>query len=321
MVGHSALRRSVLGQRHAEENPGPAALAQMRIQLEDALRAGALGFSSSWNSIHLDGEGQPVPSRFAPAAELLELCGVLADFPGSQIEFIPTVGRFEDHHVELMISMALAAKAPLNWNVLIPEDRGVVEDQLRVSDMAAQQGAQIFALTYPGPTALRVSSETRLFQGIDGWAALIDLGPAPAVAALRDPAVRAQLRQEAERTSPLPKVLGRLIVADAHSEPTQQFVGMSVNEIAEQLHEDPFEVLFMLWIADGLRTGFIAKPMANSQTSWQIRRENWSDPRVLIGASDAGAHVQLPRPSTTRQRFWRWSASTAASTCPPRCRN
>ena len=130
MAGHSALRRAVLGSRHAETDPGPADVARMREYLVEAMQAGALGFSSSWNSIHLDGDGEPVPSRFASAAELLELCRVLADYPGSQIEFIPTVGLFEERHVELMIAMALAGNEPLNWNVLIPENRDVVEQQL-----------------------------------------------------------------------------------------------------------------------------------------------------------------------------------------------
>ena len=293
MAGHSALRRAVLGSRHAEEDPGSSAVAAMRAQLEDAMRAGAMGFSSSWNSIHLDGEGEPVPSRFAPREELLELCSVLADFPGAQIEFIPTVGRFEDRHVDLMISMALAGRAPLNWNVLIPEDRDVVEAQLRVSDMAAARGAQIYALTYPGPTALRVSSQTGLFRTIGGWDRVLDLDPLAASTALRDPEVQKHLRERAEATSPLPKVLGRLIVGDTHSGTTKPFLGMSVNEIAEQINGDAFDALFMLWTADALKTGFVAKPMANSEASWQIRQENWNDDRVLIGASDAGAHVQL----------------------------
>jgi len=293
MAGHSALRRAVLGSRHAEVDPGPSFFAEMRAQLEEAMHAGALGFSSSWNSIHVDGEGEPVPSRYASTAELLELCGVLTRFPGSQIEFIPTVGRFEDHHIDLMIKMALAGQAPLNWNVLIPEDRDVVDDQLRVSDLAAAQDAQIFALTYPGSTALRVSSQVGMFRTIDGWAQVIDLAPAAATRALLDPAVRKQLRESAEKTSPLPKVLGRLIVVDTHSEGSRPYLGMSVKAIADEIHQDVFDALFMLWIADELRTGFAAKPMANSKTSWEIRRENWSDPRVLIGASDAGAHVHL----------------------------
>ncbi len=155
MAGHSALRRAVLGARHTEPDPGPSAISAMRALLRDALSAGALGFSSSWNSLHLDGEGEPVPSRFSLAPELVALAGEVAAFPGTQLEFIPTVGAFSDEHIETMIAMSLAAGRTLNWNVLIPVDPDVSRKQLEVSDLAAARGAAIVALTYPGPTAIR----------------------------------------------------------------------------------------------------------------------------------------------------------------------
>ncbi|MEZ5258714.1 MAG: hypothetical protein R2705_18020 [Ilumatobacteraceae bacterium] len=59
-----------------------------------------------------------VPSRYGTRDELIALCTVLADFPGTSIEFIPKVGPFGDDVAQLMADMSVAAKAPLNWNVL-----------------------------------------------------------------------------------------------------------------------------------------------------------------------------------------------------------
>ena len=42
----------------------------------------------------------------------------MRDFPGTTLEFIPTVGNFSEAQQDLMASMSLAANRPLNWNVL-----------------------------------------------------------------------------------------------------------------------------------------------------------------------------------------------------------
>jgi N-acyl-D-aspartate/D-glutamate deacylase len=294
MAGHSALRRMALGTAHADPDPGPDTLRLLQALLRESMEAGAIGFSSSWNSIHNDGEGDPVPSRFAPARELVTMSSVLADFPGSQVEFIPTVGRFSDEHIELMIAMSLAARAPLNWNVLIPEDPDVVKQQLAVSDLAANRGARILALTYPGPTAIRVSNQSRLFRSVPGWAQVLDMPPTEAVGALRKSEIREKLRSAATAgDTVLARVIGDLVVADSHSAATSRFVDCSLGVIASGSSVDAYDVLFDLWVGDQLGTGFTPEPLANSEESWRVRLETWRDPRVIIGASDAGAHVQV----------------------------
>ena len=290
MAGHSALRRAVLGDRHTEPDPGPAALSAMRALLREALAAGALGFSSSWNSLHTDGEGEPVPSRFSLAAELVALAGEVSAYPGTQIEFIPTVGAFSDEHIETMIAMSLASGRTLNWNVLIPENPDVARRQLAVSDLAATRGASIVALTYPGPTAVRASRRSSLFRSVPGWDELLDLPTKVAVEELRNPEVRSRLRRSAQESgSPLAAVVG----ADTHSAASSSSAGRRLGEIATEGPGDAFDALFDIWIADELRTGFQPEPIANSAASWAVRLESLHDPRVIIGASDAGAHVEM----------------------------
>ena len=59
-----------------------------------------------------------MPSRFASREEFLALARAVRDFPGTTLEFIPTVGVFNEAQQDLMASMSLAANRPLNWNVL-----------------------------------------------------------------------------------------------------------------------------------------------------------------------------------------------------------
>ena len=111
MVGHSALRRNVLGVDSGTENVTAASLERLRQALRHALEAGAMGFSSSWGGAHFDGDGDPVPSRNADATELIGLCEELAAFPGTQVEFIPTMHPFSDAHIDLMTNMSVAARS------------------------------------------------------------------------------------------------------------------------------------------------------------------------------------------------------------------
>ena len=62
LVGHSALRRVVMGEAATErEHTGRA--GEMQRLLGEGLAAGGMGFSSTWSSSHNDHTGQPVPSR------------------------------------------------------------------------------------------------------------------------------------------------------------------------------------------------------------------------------------------------------------------
>ena len=117
-VGHSALRRVVMGDDSVRRACTGDELEAMKTLLRDGLEAGALGFSSSWSRTHNDPMGNMVPSRYGERDELVELCSVLADFDGTSVEFIPAFGPFEDWALELMSDMSVAARSPLNWNVM-----------------------------------------------------------------------------------------------------------------------------------------------------------------------------------------------------------
>ena len=70
MVGHSALRRFVLGADFQRESR-PDELEELERLLDDSIRAGAFGLSTSRSSTHIDGDGDPVPSRWASEEEAM----------------------------------------------------------------------------------------------------------------------------------------------------------------------------------------------------------------------------------------------------------
>ncbi len=73
MVGHCAIRRTVMGEWAVGHEATAEELAQMVELLRTSLAEGGLGFSSTISSTHNDFEGNPVPSRHATRHEMLTL--------------------------------------------------------------------------------------------------------------------------------------------------------------------------------------------------------------------------------------------------------
>jgi len=299
MVGHSALRRAVLHDDGAREAT-PDELDAMRALLGDGLRAGGMGFSSSWAPTHIDGSGKPVPSRFASSAEVIALATVCRDHPGTQLEFIPTTQAFEAVHVDTMVAMSTGANRPLNWNTLIPRSVGreTTDAKIAASDTATARGARVLALMYPDVIRARATFRGTLYDGLPGWAEVMTLPDDAKVAALADPAVRARLWAGSQSPE---AALMRATIADwdgtvlagTTDDRYGPFVGRTFAEIGRALGTTAFDALLDAAVADRLGTAIVPVPPGDDPESWRFREQMWSDPRVVLGASDAGAHVDM----------------------------
>ena len=73
LVGHSAVRRAVMGDDATRSSASREQLEAMAALVEESLSGGALGFSSSLGEGHTDGDGRPVPSRSPTFEELVAL--------------------------------------------------------------------------------------------------------------------------------------------------------------------------------------------------------------------------------------------------------
>ena len=85
-IGHSALRTYVMGERAFEQRAGEADMQAMQRELRDAIRAGAVGFTTSRSPAHETPEGRPVASRLATWDELRRLVGVMGELNAGILE-------------------------------------------------------------------------------------------------------------------------------------------------------------------------------------------------------------------------------------------
>jgi N-acyl-D-aspartate/D-glutamate deacylase len=299
MVGHCALRRVAMGERSVGEAAADDDLAAMSNLLHESLAAGGLGFSSSWAETHNDADGEPVPSRHATAEELFALCRVTGEHPGTSLEFIPTARDFTDRHLDVMARMSAAARRPLNWNLLTVSamNGAFVEQRLAAGDVAREMGAKVVALTIPEPPRPRMSFLSGfVLDALAGWAKPMALPLAEKRAMLADPVRRRELEEQAQGTQGLIRAIAhwqRLIFLETFAPENAAYVGRTVGEVAAERGQSPFDALCDIAIADDLRTAFSTPEFGNDRADWEARVAVWRDGRAVIGASDAGAHLDL----------------------------
>jgi N-acyl-D-aspartate/D-glutamate deacylase len=297
-VGHSALRRVVMGQAATQRAATDEEVAEMCELLRAGLQAGAIGFSSSWSTTHNDTEGNMVPSRYSSRNELLALCGVLAEFPGTSLEFIPTVGPFDETVTRLMSDMSVAADAPLNWNVLAVGAANLDDclAKLEASDVAAANGGKVVGLTAPMSLDFRMTFKSGfLLDIVPGWEAAMLLPFEEKVAILADPEQRARLGELASGQHGVRRFTHwkKLVVFHTKAPENARFVGRTLGDIADELGTDPWNALCDIALADDLETSFGPPTVENPQADWDARLRIWRDPRAVVGASDAGAHLDM----------------------------
>jgi len=300
LVGHCALRRKVMGAERGGEVASETEVAEMRRLLAESLDAGGLGFSSSQSRTHSDGDGNPVTSRFADRAEMLAFCEEVGRHEGTTLEYITNgcLDMFSDEEIDLMVAMSATAQRPLNWNVLTVDSRSrdKVERQLEASRAASAAGGRIVALTMPTLVPMNMSFRNfcALFL-IPGWGDVMGLPVPERMAALSKPEVRAQLDElaHAKEAGVFRRLSnwGNYIIGDTYSKENERYQWRAVADVASEQGKKPFDTLLDLVISDDLQTVLWPKASDGDDASWQLRASLWEDGDVLLGGSDAGAHL------------------------------
>ena len=300
LVGHCALRRNVMGPESVGKEATPEQLDAITRLLHESIAAGGLGFSTTLSFTHSDGDGQPVASRWASNEEVLALCRAVSEHEGTTLEYVTDgcLKGFTDAEVEQMAQMTLAGRRPLNWNVLTIDSREPqrYHDQIGACEHARAQGGTAVALTMPTLVEMNMSFRNycALFM-LPGWSEVMNLPVPERIAKLRDPSVRQWMNDRAH--SKEAGVIGRLsswgryMIGDTYSAANERLKGQTIADIAERANKGTFDTLLDTVINDELRTILWPLPSDNDLKSWQMRADAWNHPLVMIGGSDAGAHL------------------------------
>jgi N-acyl-D-aspartate/D-glutamate deacylase len=294
LVGHSAVRRCVL-RDDPDRAAGPEDIERMCALVARSIEEGALGFSSSWGGAHVG-----APSLRAAESELVALAATAGRHPGTSLEFTPYFPPdsplLTEPMTRVLVSMSNVADRPLNWNVVSvrPGNQQEVENRLAASDQAEIRGGAVFALTMPDIAPLRVNLLSGyMFDLIPGWAPLFREPVESRARAMREPMLRASLADAATSYRRRWADFGNLLIERVSREPLRELEGRLVADVARERGSSDLDVMFDVALADDLYTVFCTQSVGDSQADWERRAALWRDPRVVLGGSDAGAHVDM----------------------------
>ncbi len=312
LVGHCALRRRVMGSDSVERTATPDEVEAMQALLDEAIAAGGMGFSTTLARTHSDGDGAPVASRWADQDELVALASVVARHPGTSLEFASDgcLDGFSDDEVDFMIRFATAGDRPLNWNVLTVDSHAPerYRNQLAAMDRCAAEGARVVALTMPVIVGMNMSFLTYCaLNMMPDWGPILGLPLDERMARLRDPETRRFMQERA--ASPDAGVFARLtgwdtyVIGDTFAAANEGLTGRRVGDIARERGTEPFDTLLDIVLADDLRTVLWPGATDADPESWELRRQAWEHPSVMLGGSDAGAHLDRMQGANYPTRF------------------
>ncbi|MBV1688226.1 amidohydrolase family protein [Novosphingobium sp. G106] len=296
LVGHSALRRHVMGSRAIGHEATPEEIEAMAALLRKSLSEGGAGFSTTKSYSHSDHNGDPVPSRWASNEEILALAAVVKEFPGTWLELLPPLHDPQSSY-ELSTAMSLAGGRAVNWNVFIvnAQQPERLESQLRMGTYAAERGARVYGLIQAVAMKNVINFRTGIqLELIEGWTPFIHLPHDWKLAVMRDPVSRRKLEEAKDasfRRSGLPQDFGVFVIEFVGSERNARWVGKSVADYAAVVGKTAFDALFDLAIEEDLQLSFSGPAMGDDEAAWKLRGEIWQNEHCLIGASDAGAHL------------------------------
>jgi N-acyl-D-aspartate/D-glutamate deacylase len=295
-VGHCAVRRWVMGDDASERTATGDEIRAMKELVRQAMREGAIGFSTSQLDIHVGEDGRDVPSNFASREEILELCSVLAEFERGALEIIPRsiAEGYDETDRQLLLDMYRVSGRPIELNLLLPTPTNPMgwQQMLDFCHEAWAQGVRLHPQTTTNELGLHLKlSDTFVFDEMPEWRGVLTLPEPERSKKLRDPAVRDRLRKEWDSDAPRSVNLAwDGLEVEASSNP--DVVGKSIQELADAQGKDPLDAFLDVSLDEKLETCWQTR---NSDVARQfiehVVRAGVSDPIVMAGSSDGGAHL------------------------------
>jgi len=300
---HSPLRVYVMGERGANrEPPTDADLAEMRRLTAEAVRAGALGVSTSHNPSHRYPDGEYAPSVKTDEHELLALAEGLRDAGMGVFQMlgdhtIPAARQFE-----IVRSVAETAGRPASFTFAqLPNQPGAWRTTLAEMEQAAKDGLEIRGQVLPRPTGALLGLDLSLhpFLFNPSFREIERLPLAEKVAAMRDPGMRARLLSEAPE---LPHDFFRHMLEEKEmlfvlgNPPNYNpLPEESLGALARAQGRDVLEIIYdALLQRDGHE--IIYRPLGNLQNEPRFEssgRDLLRHAHTVIGLGDGGAHYSF----------------------------
>jgi N-acyl-D-amino-acid deacylase len=291
LVGHSVLRLYVMGQAAQERAATDAEIAEMCRLLKEAMRAGAIGLSTSY--VDVDENMRPVPSRYADLKEKLALAMAMAETgrgvmqtvpnfldPAKQIECIDELAEIS-RRSGIMCTLAPIVYSPLG---------SLWKDSLDRLSAVRETGAVVYGQSMPRPFDLnmRLSENSFLLLSMPSWARALKMSLPERLAYFADPATQETLIADMAG-APFAAAFGNLRVGRVSHPENKPFENRPLPEVARELGVSVPRAMIDIALRDRLDAEFQLAGAIHGDESYVAKILD--HPMCLVGASDAGAHI------------------------------
>jgi N-acyl-D-aspartate/D-glutamate deacylase len=296
LVGHCAVRLAAMGERGMDETPSSADdIAAMCELVDEAMAAGALGFSTSRTLLHVVPDGRQVPGTFADETELLAFGDVLGRHGKGVFEAAARLGERDKEESLPKTRAELAWMGEVSRRTGRPVSFGLVHSNRRpdlyrrVIEFAKEENAR-GAVVRPQTTARGIGVLYSLgnrtpWDGNQAWRELRRLLAAERLAALRDPDHRARLIADSSKMGMEPDQVFVLPEGDARYDCLPEH---SLASVAAARGVTPVEAFIQLAVETEGAVN-LNYPVLNQ--SFDAIQEMLDDELITLGLADAGAHV------------------------------
>ncbi|MFZ8974430.1 MAG: N-acyl-D-amino-acid deacylase family protein [Pseudomonadales bacterium] len=314
-VPHSALRNYVMGDRALRHEDATAEdLTAMASIVEQAVRAGALGFSTSRTVGHRSVLGETIPGTFAERAELMAMAAAMEAAGRGVFQAVPAgvVGdlagpepQTSEQEVALFIEIAEATGCPVTFtlaqNFSRPDQWQACLDL--VAD-ACTRGHRIMPQIATRPIGFVTSLRSyHMFQRRKSYLALSHLPIDQLLEQMRRPEIKAQILSDEDVKPDLPgsmeNIYGLLGMAAASMFPLsvpmnyEPEASGNLGALAAQAGQPIDSFMYDFLVANEGRNFAISLGANFVEGNFEVIRQMIEHPNTTIGLSDAGAHVNL----------------------------
>lgn len=302
-IGHSALRMYVMGKRALSERATEDDMVRMAATVKEALRAGAMGFSSSRASTHVTPDDTPVASRIAEWEEIDRIVAAMAELDAGIFQIGPDIASGAAHRAFLarLRQVALAYKRPIMFGVLATkqgDDPTGWAYQTRYIDDTVAAGGRMFGQGTTRSINAIFSLKSYLpFDVLPAWRPIRALPLAEQKKRLADPGVRRELVAAEEKMKPRDNVFqgGGAATTDPRKPDYSNLFAMkgvdwddpTVEQLATARGQHPVEVMIDLSLAN--ENQVYVQPLVNESPDDVLGILKHD--RTLATFSDSGAHV------------------------------
>jgi N-acyl-D-aspartate/D-glutamate deacylase len=307
-VTHGAVRAYVMGERGAaNEASTEADIEAMSRIVEESVRAGALGFSSSRTMGHRAVDGRPVPGTFAREDELWGIGRALERAGMGIFELAPN-GAGGDaagdgaesilEETDWAVRLSAAIHRPVSFVMLQYASRpDIWREVFARADKGAALGAEIFPQIAGRPFGILAGHQTiaNPFVGRPSYDALASLPLAERARRMRDLETRRRILSEKP-------VNANLFGAERMYENVYQLgnppdyepsADASIGARARREGRSTIELVYDLMLEDDARELLLFPYMNYVANDLEPQREMMLHPRSILGLGDGGAHCGL----------------------------